>query len=273
MKYWSNNQLKIPKLGFGTYLLKGRELVSSVQYALKMGLRHIDTAQIYGNEADVGLAIKESPVPREEIFLTTKIWRDSLDSSSIRKTFKESLNKLQTDYVDLLLIHWPCPEVPLRESLEAFKELKSEKKIRYIGVSNFTCNLLEEAKKICPELISNQVEYHPLLSQRKLLKLIDQQNVFLTAYSPLARGKIFKIQQIINISKKYGKSPSQIVLKWLIDQENVVAIFKSGNKKHIQENCNIFDFEINPKDRLQLFNLNRNTQRIIDPPFAPEWDE
>ena len=247
MEYWTTNQLKIPKLGFGTFMLKKEEAVTIIKQALEIGFRHIDTAQIYFNEEEVGTAIKESPISREEIFLTTKIWKDSLAPKEVKKTFKESVSKLKTDYVDLLLIHWPNPNVPLEETLEAFKELKEENKIRYIGVSNFTCDLLKEAKKIYPALLTNQVEYHPLLSQKKLLNLIDHQGIFLTAYSSLMRGKIFKVQQIANLSKKYKKSPSQITLRWLIEQNNVVALFMSRNKKHIEENFGVFDFKLEEK--------------------------
>ena len=273
MRYWTHNQLSMPKLGFGTSMLKEETAVSAVKQAIEMGLRHIDTAQIYFNEKAVGTAIKESPVPREDIFLTTKIWRDSLREKEVRKSFQGSLNWLKTDYVDLLLVHWPNPEIPLEETLGAFKDLKKENKIRYIGVSNFTCDLLKEAKTICPDLVTNQVEYHPLLSQKKLLDFIKGQNIFLTAYSSLMRGKIFKIQQFVHLAKKYKKSPSQIALRWLIEQKNVIALFKAGNKTHIEENFDIFDFELEPQDRDQIFCLNKNRQRIINPPFAPLWDD
>ena len=272
MEYWDNNQIKIPKLGFGTSMLKGAEAVSAIQTALEAGLRHIDTAQIYFNEEAVGTAIKESSISRENIFLTTKIWKDSLTAERVRKTFHESLNQLQTDYVDLLLVHWPNPEVPLEETLGAFEDLKAENKIHHIGVSNFTCDLLKKAKEICPDLVTNQVEYHPLLFQKPLLDLVDKQGIFLTAYSPLMRGKVFKIQQIINMADRYKKSSGQIVLRWLIEQKDVVVIFKAGDKKHIEENIDIFNFKLEPQDREKLFRLNKNRQKVINPPFAPQWD-
>ena len=273
MEYLVRDQLKIPKLGFGTYMLKKESAVAAVKQALEIGFRHIDTAQIYFNEEEVGTAIEESSISREEVFLTTKIWKDFLTPEEVKRTFKESLSRLKTDYLDLLLIHWPNPKVPLEETLEAFKDLKKENKIRYIGVSNFTCDLLRQAKRICPDLLTNQVEYHPLLSQKKILELIDDQGIFLTAYSPLIRGKVFKIQQIIRLAEKYKKSSGQIALRWLIEQKNVIAIFMSTNKKHIDENFNIFDFELNLEDREQLFRLGGNRQRVIDPPFAPQWDD
>ena len=272
MEYWIKNHVKVPKLGFGTYRLRGDLAVSAVREALNLGLRHIDTAQIYSNEQEVGTALREFSIPREDIFLTTKIWKDSLNAREVKQTFQDSLKKLQTDYVDLLLIHWPQPKVPLEETLGAFSDLKNEGCIRFFGVSNFTCELLKKAKKLFPELITNQVEYHPLLSQKKLLSLSEQEGIFLTAYSSLMCGKVFQIQQIKSLAKKYGKTPSQISLRWLIEQKNVVALFKSGTKKHIKENFNIFDFALEDQDRQKLFHLNNNKQRMIDPPFAPQWD-
>ena len=273
MEYWSHNQFRLPKIGFGTYQLKKQEAVSAVKKALKLGLRHIDTAQIYDNESDVGQGIRESKIPREEIFLTTKIWLDCLSSEKLKKSFQLSLNKLQTDYVDLLLIHWPNLDVSLEETLGAFMSLKKEGKIRYIGVSNFTCRLLSKALRICPQIITNQVEYHPLINQKNLLSFITDKNMFLTAYSPLIRGKVFQIQQLIALGKKYNKSPGQIALRWLIDQKNVVAIFKSSQEKFIQQNCDIFNFQLEPADTALLFRLNRNKQRLVNPPFAPKWDD
>ena len=278
MEYWSHPKIgkspfKVPKLGFGTYRLKGRKAVFAIQFALELGLRHIDTASIYENETEVGEAIRSSSVPREKIFLTTKLWLDSLDEKGIKKSLKESLKKLRTDYVDLLLIHWPNPKVELNESLGAMRELQKEEKLCFIGVSNFTLPLLKKAKQICPDLINNQVEYHSLLSQKTLLGYMDQSSdMFLTAYCPLMRGKVNQIQQILNIAKKYKKTPSQVALKWLVDQKNVVVIFKSERKERILENMQIFDFELDEEDRSQLFRLNNNKQRIVDPPFAPLWD-
>ena len=272
MEYWTKRELKMPKLAFGTYMLKGESAVLAVKQALDIGLRHIDTAQIYFNESAVGTAIKESSVPREDIFLTTKIWRDSLTPLEIKKSFQESLSRLKTDYVDLLLIHWPNEAVSLEGALGAFEELKQKNKVRHIGVSNFTLEFLKKAKDISPSLLTNQVEYHPFLSQKKMLDLIDKKNMFLTAYCPLMRGGIFKIQQICHLAEKYKKSPSQIVLRWLIEQKNVVALFKASSRKHIEENFNIFDFKLESHDKERIFRLNKNNQRIINPPFAPCWD-
>lgn len=273
MEYWQGNQFKIPKLGFGTYGLKGKQGMLAVQEALLVGLRHIDTAQIYYNEEEVGTAIKQSCIPREDIFLTTKIWSSRLSSSEVKRSFKESRKKLKTDYVDLLLIHWPSSDlVPLEETLRSFEDLKKEGQIRYIGVSNFTCDLLQKARTLCPDLLTNQVEYHPLLSQKKLLNLVDKEQMFLTAYCPLMRGHVFKIQQILKIAEKHNKTPSQITLRWLIEQKNIVAIFKASSRKHMEENLDIFNFKLEESDKKQIFRLNNNNKRVVDPPFAPKWD-
>ncbi len=269
----AKNQFEIPKMGFGTYGLKGEETFQAVSTALEAGLRHIDTAPIYGNEAEVGRAIKRSPIVRDELFLTTKVWRTSLTYEKVKQSLYKSLNHLKTEYVDLLLIHWPNREVSLEESLQAFKDLKKANKILHIGVSNFPLSLLKKAKAFCPDLLTNQVEYHPLLSQKTLLDYMGPENLFLTAYCPLIRGHVFRLQQIVLMAKKYRKTPAQITLKWLIEQKNVSAIFRSKNKKHIEENCNIFDFDLEEKDREQLFRLSRNQRRILNPPFAPEWDD
>ena len=273
MEYWIHNQFKMPKIGFGTYRLNGSLAVDSVKKALQLGLRHIDTAQVYDNEAEVGQGIRESKVPRGDIFLTTKIWFNCLSEEKIKQSFQVSLNKLKTDYVDLLLIHWPNLEIPLEESLGAFMFLQKKSVVRFIGVSNFTCDLLKKARQICPQIITNQVEYHPLINQQKMLNLVEDKNMFLTAYSPLIRGKVFQIQQLIDLGKKYNKSPSQIALKWLIDQKNVVVVFKSSHEKYIRQNCAIFDFKMEDEDKSLLFRLNKNKQRLIDPPFAPDWDD
>ncbi|MCY4513216.1 MAG: aldo/keto reductase [Bdellovibrionales bacterium] len=280
MKYWTipnrehtqNQAVQIPKLGFGTYGLLRQTAVSAVEEALKTGFRHIDTAQIYQNEKEVGEGIKLSKVPREEIFLVTKVWRDSLQPEKVIQTTKESLLRLSVDYVDLLLIHWPNSEVPLEETLSAMESLVEEGKTRFIGVSNFPSVTLKEAKNICPLIITNQVEYHTLLSQDKILKTLRELGMLLTAYSPLARGAALQLQQVRHIAEKHKKHPEQIVLKWLVDQENVAAIVKSQNSKRIQINFDIFHFELDPEDRKTLHALSRNQRRLIHPPFAPQWD-
>ena len=273
MDYWSApRRAKIPRLGFGTWQIKGEECVSSVLQALEAGYRHIDTAQIYDNEAEVGKAVESSKIPRDEIFLTTKVWKDFLDFREILINVSKSLERLKVDYVDLLLIHWPNPQYPLEETLEAFKELVDTKKIRAAGLSNFNVKLMKKARKLFPSLICNQVEYHPFLSQKKVLKEVRKNKMFLTAYSPLARGLASKNPTLRAIGKKYGKTPAQAALRWLMDQEDIVVIPKSKNKKHIRDNFEIFDFKLEPDDYEQISRLQAKNKRTVNPEWAPKWD-
>ncbi len=273
MLYWTaKNRTKVPKLGFGTWLIKGTQCVKAVRMALDIGYRHIDTAQIYGNEGEVGSAIAKSGVGREDIFLVTKVWRDSLSAKEVVHSTEESLKKLKTDYVDLLLIHWPNIRVPVEETLSALQQMIAQQKTKHIGVSNFPVELLEISKKTSPELICNQVEYHPFLDQRPLLKAMGKHNMFLTAYSPLARNKVFKNKTLQEIGEKYSKTAGQIVLRWLIEQKNIVAIPKAARKKHAESNFDIFDFQLNEPDRLILGSMHSQNQRLVNPEWAPDWD-
>ncbi|MGI9549155.1 MAG: aldo/keto reductase [Bdellovibrionales bacterium] len=273
MLYWTHNTIKIPKLGFGTWKLENQEAVEAVTTALEEGYRHIDTASIYSNEKQVGQALKDVAIPREDLFLTTKIWRDYLSKDLIFKEAQKSLKNLKLDYLDLLLIHWPHPNFPLEQSLQALEALVKNQQVRLIGVSNFPCELLLKARKISPSLITNQVEYHPFLSQTPLLEVVQKQRMFLTAYSSLARAEAVKSQQLQHIAQKYNKSTAQIVLRWLVEQTNVVSLVKSKNKKHIKDNFNIFDFQLEKKDQDKIYRLTHQKRRCVDPPFAPQWDE
>ncbi len=274
MQYFKlKNGTQIPKLGFGTWLIKGNQCVDAVRNALEIGYRHIDTAQIYENESQVGHAIADSKVPREEIFLTTKVWKDALHPKAVRESTEESLKKLKTDYVDLLLIHWPNACIPIKETISAMCHLQSEGKVRFLGVSNFPLELLEIAQQLTPQwMVCNQVEYHPYLDQRVLLKAVRKHGMFLTAYSPLARGKVFKDSILQKIAKKYNKTVGQVVLRWLIEQDCVIAIPKANRKSHAQSNFDIFDFQLSETDRLTLSGLRSQNKRLVNPDWALEWD-
>ena len=268
-----NQNFKAPKLGFGTYRLQGRSAADAVREALKTGFRHIDTAQIYQNETEVGEGIRLSKVPRGEIFLVTKVWRDSLSPEKVFQSVKDSLCRLKTAYVDLLLIHWPNREIPLKDTLSAMEALVKEGKVRFTGVSNFPSGDLKEAKEVCPSIITNQVEYHVLLSQNKMLKTLRREGMFLTAYSPLARGEALRLNQVRHIAEKRKKTPAQIVLRWLIEQKDVAVVVKSQTPERIKSNFDIFHFELDPEDKKILQALSRNRRRLVNPPFAPRWDK
>ena len=268
----ASTSYSVPRLGLGTWQLRGEACRRAIFEALKIGYRHIDTAQIYDNESEVGDGLAEGHVKREEVFLVTKVWRDNLGYDDVLSSTKESLRKLKTDYVDLLLIHWPNASFFLKETLLAMKELIKEKKTRFIGLSNFPIQLMEEARGFAPELVCNQVEYHPFLSQDKVLSYLRKHRMFLTAYCPLARAKVFKNSVFEHLAKKYQKTPSQIALRWLLDQDSVVSIPKASSYEHILQNFEIFDFKISDEHKEQI-DLEDKTQRLIDPEWSPQWDQ
>lgn len=264
---------KVPALGFGTWQLKGKECQSGVESAIKIGYRHIDTAQIYENEAEVGAAIKASGIKRDDIFLTTKIWNGNLRDGDLQKSLDVSLKKLQTDHVDLLLIHWPVTDIPFSEQLKSMQAVQKEGKATSIGISNYTVAQMKEVvEKIGAKVLTNQVEYHPYLSQKPVLDYLRAHDMFLTAYSPLARGKISDDAAIGKIAQKYNKTNGQITLRWLVQQEGVAAIPKAGSEKHTRENFEIFDFKLDDAEMKQIAALARPDGRLVNPGFAPKWD-
>lgn len=260
---------KVPRLGFGTWQLKGGDCYAGVRDALAVGYRHIDTAQAYGNEDEVGDAIFASPVKRDEIFLTTKVWKDNLAPDDVIRTTERSLSDLKTDYVDLLLIHWPVDDIPLEETLDAMIELREQRKVRNIGVSNFTPELVDRALKHAP-IACNQVEYHPFLDQSHLVDQAAEHGLMLTAYSPLARGSVLEDANLRDIGERYEKSAAQVALRWLIQQGPVAAIPKAASAEHRRSNFDIFDFELT-EDEMEFISRKGGNQRLIDPSWAPNW--
>lgn len=267
MMYKEIKGVKIPAIGFGTYKIQDTSAISS---AIKAGYKHIDTARSYYNEDMVGNAWKSSGIPRNELFITTKIWHDRLKPEQVKEDIDDSLKKLQTEYVDLLLIHWPSTEnVPLEETLQAFQEVQKSGKTKVFGVSNFTAAMLQEANNIA-EIHCNQVEYHPFLSQEKLLTLCEKEGIALTAYRPIAKNAVSEGYIINTLSAKYKKSPAQITLRWLIQQKPVLAIPRSSKAEHMKENLQVFDFELTDEEMASVRQLNKN-DRQVNPAFAPNW--
>ncbi|MBW3623371.1 MAG: aldo/keto reductase [Armatimonadetes bacterium] len=255
-------QGEIPLLGFGTYPMKGDECRRAVETALDCGYRHLDTADAYGNHDAVGAALQSAAVPREQIFLTTKVMRDKLRYEQVIEVAERSLRELQTDYLDLFLVHWPNNEIPMEETFRAMARLIEEGKIRACGVSNFTVSRLDRALALDLGPISvNQVEYHPFLNQKDLHRFCTERGVALTAYSPLAQGKIAGDPTLEEIAQKYGKSPAQVTLRWLL-QRGIVAIPKASSRPHIEANLNILDFELSSEDFRRIDNRER-WERLI----------
>ncbi|GAB3826304.1 aldo/keto reductase [Pontibacter rugosus] len=272
MKYIKLKGATIPALGFGTYELDDKLANTIVKVALDTGYRHIDTAQMYGNETGVGKAIKESGIAREEVFLTTKVLPANLDKKHFLPSVEESLRKLDTDYVDLLLIHWPNAEVPVDEYIGELVKAQEKGYAKYIGVSNHTTALLEKVLATGADIITNQVEYHPFLNQDKLYKYLRQHNLTMTAYSPIAQGKVMGNETLKSIGDKYGKNEVQVALRWLIQQDGVLAIPRTSKESHVASNFNIFDFELTQEEMQKISKLTQENTRLVSPSFAPDWD-
>ena len=263
-----NNGVEIPRLGLGVYQSPpGRITQRVVRYALKIGYRHIDTAYIYGNETDVGKALQESGVQREEVFITTKVWNTrDVGYDSVLQACEESLRRLGLTYIDLYLIHWPVQGIGNNtiEIWKAMVNLLREAKARAIGVSNFAIDDLKQIlndSDVVPAV--NQVEFHPFLYQKDLLSFCKKNGTQLEAYSPLTRGKRLNHPTIMNIAKKYdNKTPAQILIRWSL-QHNLVVIPKSVHEERILENCQVFDFELEDEDMKHLDSLNENLQTVF----------
>lgn len=274
MQYIDVQGVKVPALGFGTWALSGRSAYEATRRALELGYRHIDTAQIYGNETEIGRAIRDSGMAREEIFLTTKIPPMNLHSAAAKRSHEDSLKRLGLDQVDLLLIHWPNVRVPLGETLDALATLRMQGKTRLIGVSNFTVAMLREAvEKHGADIICNQIEYHPFLSQRALLAEMKRYGMMVTAYAPVARGRVFGDKTLTTIGRKYGKSGGQVALRWLIEQERVTAVPKAAKPAHAAANIDIFDFALTGEDRAAIDALAENDRLVEWGGYSPDWDE
>jgi 2,5-diketo-D-gluconate reductase B len=268
------DEKNVPALGFGTWQLRGKDCVAAVKKAIDIGYRHIDTAQVYENEAEVGEAIAGCGVERKEIFLTTKVWMTKVRNGDLQASVDESLKRLKTPYVDLLLIHWPVKDVPFAEQMKALTQVKTDGKARLIGVSNFTVAQMRDViDNLKAPIVNNQVEYHPFLSQKPVLDYINASGMFLTAYSPLARGKVDDSKVLKDIGKKLGKTPGQVALRWLLEQENVAAIPKAASEKHMRENFEIFDFSLTEEEMRRIHAEARPDGRMISPDWAPAWDK
>lgn len=268
------NAATIPALGFGTFRMAEDDVKRIVPKALETGFRHIDTAQIYENEAAVGEAIETSDVPRKEIFLTTKVWVKNYRHDDFIASVDESLKKLRTDYVDLLLLHWPNDEVPLTEQIGALNDVKTAGKVRHVGVSNFTTALMNDAVELSDApIVTNQIEYHPFLDQSIVMDAANKLGMSLTGYYAMADGKVFENETLKAIASDEGKSIAQIVLRWVIQQNNVIALSKTVGEARVVENFDIFDFELTGEQMQAIHDLANENGRIVSPDgLAPDWD-
>ena len=268
----STHGLHMAKLGLGTWKMSGPSCTEAVLGALDRGYRHIDTAQMYANEADVGAALAQTSVPRSDIHVTTKVWMENLEPDVLRRTAEESLAKLKLDYVDLYLIHWPSPGMDLPRTLEALMKLQSDGLARSIGVSNFTVALMRQCvEEVGAPIACNQVEYHVMLDQSAVLDYARSKQIAVTAYCPLARGDLGANATLADIANKHGATAAQVALKWLLDQDSVAAIPKAARPENQQANLDALSLTLDDADRALIAALPKDG-RLVSPGFAPTWD-
>ena len=264
---------RIPLIGLGTWNLRGSSCVRMVEQALRLGYRHVDTAEMYDNEREVGEGLRASGLARGEVFITTKIWPSHFAPRELERAAKESLTRLQLAEVDLLLLHWPNPQIPLRETLGALSQVKRMGLARHIGVSNFTVALIDEAALAEEPLICNQVEVHPFIDQSKVIAACRRQGMATVAYSPVARGGVKSDKLLARIAKAHGKSAAQVSLRFLV-QRGIVVIPRTSRVERLSENLAIFDFVLSEAEMAEIAGLARHDVRIVDYAYSgsPNWD-
>ena len=264
---------RIPLIGLGTWNLRGSSCVRMVEQALLLGYRHVDTAEMYDNEREVGEGLRASGLPRGQVFITTKIWPSHFAARELERAAKESLTRLQLAEVDLLLLHWPNPQIPLRETLGALSQVKRMGLARHIGVSNFTVALIDEAALAEEPLICNQVEVHPFIDQSKVIAACRRQGMATVAYSPVARGGVKSDKLLARIAKAHGKSAAQVSLRFLV-QQGIAVIPRTSRIERLSENLAIFDFELAEAEMAEIAALAHRDGRIVDYAFSgsPKWD-
>jgi 2,5-diketo-D-gluconate reductase B len=265
---------RIPLVGLGTWDVRGRTCARIVEQALRLGYRHIDTAEMYDNEREVGEGLRASAVPRNEVFITTKVWPSHFAPRELERAAKDSLVKLRMSELDLLLLHWPNPQIPLSETLGALCKVKRDGLVRHIGVSNFNTAQLDEATRLSTEpLVCNQFEMHPFLDQSKLVMACRDKGMAVVAYSPIARGGAKNDAVLARIGKAHGKTAAQVSLRYLV-QQNVVVIPRTSKIERLSENMAIFDFALTDDEMAEIARLSHREGRIVDWSFSgrPTWD-
>jgi diketogulonate reductase-like aldo/keto reductase len=272
MQFVTAHGARIPAIGLGTMTLKDATCVEIVREALRVGYRHLDTAQMYGNETEVGEGLKASGIARDEVFVTTKVWQSSAAAADFARSLEESLKKLNLAAVDLLLIHWPSKQVPLAETIGALCKAKRDALTRHVGVANFTVPLIEQAVKLASEpLLTNQIEVHPFIDQSKVIAACARHGISITAYCPLARGKVPGNPVLERIAKAHGKSAAQVALRYLV-QPGLIVIPRTSNEARLAENLAAADFTLADTEMAEIKTLARPDGRVVNPPHAPQWD-
>ena len=276
MPFRMANGARIPAIGLGTFRLKGDACARAVETALQVGYRHVDTAAMYENEVDVGRGLKAAGLPRDAVFVTTKVWRDRIAAGELQDSARQSLDRLGLESVDLLLIHWPNAKIPLADSIAALCDAKKRGLTRHVGVANFPAAMLAQAARLAEthgeKLAVNQCEYHPRLNQATLLDACRAHGVLFVSYCPLGQGSFFDDAVIQRLVASTGRTPAQVVLRWHLQQAGVAAIPKSSSRAHIVENLGALDFELESDEMAALSAMGSPDGRIVRPQFHPAWD-
>jgi 2,5-diketo-D-gluconate reductase B len=272
MEHLQTQGISLPRLGLGTFRMQGDACRAAVESALGLGYRHIDTAEMYGNEEAIGAALAAAGLPRKELHVTTKVWHENLAPDAIRRSFDASLKKLRLDHVDLYLVHWPSKTMNLPAMFETLMKLKEEGRTRAIGVANFTVGPLKTVvEEIKAPIACNQVEYHVMLDQTPLRKYLSAKSIPLVAYCPLAQGKVASDPTLMAIGRKHGASAAQVALKWLLDQDGVAAIPKASRAESQKANLGALNVGLDDEDIKAIAGLPKD-KRCVNPGFAPAWD-
>jgi 2,5-diketo-D-gluconate reductase B len=272
MEHLQTQGISLPRLGLGTFRMQGDTCRTAVESALGLGYRHLDTAEMYGNEEAIGAAIAAFGVARKDLHVTTKVWNENLAPDAIRRAFDASLKKLRLDHVDLYLVHWPAPRMNLPAMFEALTKLKEEGRTRAIGVANFNIALLKTVvEEIGAPIACNQVEYHAMLDQTRLRQFLTSKSIPLVAYCPLAQGRVASDEVLARIGRKHDASAVQVALKWLLDQDGVAAIPKASRAASQKTNLDALKLRLDDDDRSAIAALPKNL-RCVNPGFAPTWD-
>jgi len=268
----SANGARIPIVGLGTWELRGRTCARVVEQALRLGYRHIDTAEMYDNEREVGDGLRASGVKRDDVFITTKVWPSHFAPRELERAAKESVARLRVSQVDLLLLHWPSEQVPLSETMPALCRMKEIGLTRHIGISNFTVALVQEAVRLSSEpIVTNQIECHPYLDQSKVIAACRAHGIAITAYSPLARGRVSSDKALKRIGQAQGKTAGEVALRWLT-QRNIIVIPRTAKVERLSENLALFDFELTPAEMEEISALAHPRGRMVDWGGGPQWD-
>jgi 2,5-diketo-D-gluconate reductase B len=271
------NGAKIPVIGFGTMTLMDAVCIEAVETALRLGYRHIDTAERYRNETEVGQGLRRglcaNGLAREDVFVTTKVFHDRLAAADFERSLDQSLRNLELSWVDLLLIHWPNPKVPLKETLDVLCKARRDGRAKHVGVANFTTSLLQDSVKLASEpLVTNQIEVHPFIDQDKVLAACRVHGLAVTAYCPLARGKVPGNDVLARIGRAHGKTSAQIALRYLV-QQGIIPIPRTSNPDHLAANLATFDFTLSDVEMTEIAGLKHTGLRVVNPPHAPRWDD